>query len=125
MLGIRDRVTLKVLWTSDGNYPVYLFWTMVKYSKKNLRGNWQEEDLQNTMRALRKSKLPTNADVIHYKVPRRTLTAHLAENKQSKSKMGRKPILSPQQKKELSKRIIRLARTGCPITLKTVCVHIP
>jgi hypothetical protein len=46
---------------------------MVKYSKKNLRGNWQEEDLQNTMRALRKSKLPTNADVIHYKVPRRIL----------------------------------------------------
>ena len=42
----------------------------------------------------------------------------MAENKQTKSKLGRKTVLSPQQEKELSKRIIRLAQTGCPITLK-------
>jgi hypothetical protein len=43
--------------------------------------------------------------------------AYLAENKPSKSKLGRKTALSPQQEKELSKRIVRLAQTGCPITL--------
>jgi hypothetical protein len=42
----------------------------------------------------------------------------LAENKQTKSKLERKTVLSPQQEKVLSKRIIRPAQTGCPITLK-------
>jgi len=42
---------------------------MGKYIKKILRGNWQEEDLQNAMRAVRTSKLSTNAAAIHYKVP--------------------------------------------------------
>jgi hypothetical protein len=34
---------------------------MGKYIKKNLRDNWQEEDLQNAMRAVRTSRLSTNA----------------------------------------------------------------
>jgi hypothetical protein len=46
---------------------------MGKYSKKNLRGNWQKEDLQNKIRGVRTSKLSTNIAAIHYKVPRRTL----------------------------------------------------
>jgi hypothetical protein len=93
---------------------------MGKHSKKNLRGNWQEGDLQNTMRVVRTSKLSTNAVAIHYKVPRRTFRVYLVENRQSKSKLRRKTVLSPQQEKELSKRIIRLAQTGCPITLKVL-----
>jgi hypothetical protein len=55
---------------------------------------------------------------IHYKDPRRILRAHLTENKHSKSKLGRKIILSPEQKQELSKRIIRLAEIEYPITLQ-------
>jgi len=55
---------------------------------------------------------------IHYKVSRRILRAHLTENKHSKSKLGRKTILSPEQEQELSKRIIRLAEIGYPITLR-------
>ena len=51
--------------------------------------------MYNAMRVVRTSKLSTNAAAIHYKVPRRTLRAYLAENKQSKSKLGRKTILSP------------------------------
>jgi len=39
-----------------------------KYIKKNLRDNWQEEDLQNAMRAVRISRLSTVDAVIHYKV---------------------------------------------------------
>jgi hypothetical protein len=54
---------------------------MGKYSKKNLRGNWQEENMQNAMRVMRTSKLSTNAAAIHCKVPKRTLRAYLAENK--------------------------------------------
>ena len=87
---------------------------MGKYSKKNLRGNWQEEDLQNAMSVMRTSKLTTNATAIHYKVPRRTFREYTAENKQSKSKLGRKSVLSPQQEKKLSKKIIRLCQTGYP-----------
>jgi hypothetical protein len=87
---------------------------MRKYSKKNLRGIWQEEDMQNAMIVVRTSELSTNAAAIHYKVTRRTLTAYLAENKYSKSKLGRKTVLSPQQEKELSKKIIRLPQTECP-----------
>jgi hypothetical protein len=43
---------------------------MEKYSKQNLRGNRQEEDLQNAIRVVITSKLSTNAAVIHYKFPR-------------------------------------------------------
>jgi hypothetical protein len=52
---------------------------MGKYSNKNLRRNWQEEELQNDMRVMRKIKLSTNAAAIHYKVPRRTLRAYLTK----------------------------------------------
>jgi hypothetical protein len=70
------------------------------------------------MRVVRTSKLSTGAADIHYKVPRRTLRACLAENKRSESKLEGKTILSPQQEKELSERIIGLSETGCSITLK-------
>jgi len=94
---------------------------MGKYSKKNLRRNWQEEDLQNAMRVMRTRKLSTN---IHCKVQRRTLKAYLAAYKQSKSRMGRKTVLSPQQDKELSKGNIRLAQTGYPITSQILRMHV-
>jgi hypothetical protein len=42
---------------------------MGKYRKKNVRYNWQEEDLQNAMRVVRTSKVSTKATVIHYEVP--------------------------------------------------------
>jgi hypothetical protein len=45
---------------------------MVKYSKKIVGGNWQEEDLQNAMKVVRTSRLSTNADAINLKI-RRTL----------------------------------------------------
>jgi hypothetical protein len=74
---------------------------------------------------VRTSRLSTNAAAINYKVPKRALGAYLDENKQSKSKLGRKTVLPPQQERELSKRIIRLAHTGCTITLKILimCVR--
>jgi len=53
---------------------------MGKYSKKNLRGNWQEEDMQNALRVVRTSKLSTKAATVNYKVLRRTLITYLAEN---------------------------------------------
>ena len=70
--------------------------------------------MQNAMSVVRTSKLSTNAAAIHYKVPRRTLRAYLAEKKQFKSKLRRKTVLSPQQDKELSKRIISLTQTVSP-----------
>jgi hypothetical protein len=70
---------------------------MGKYGKKNLRGNWLEEHLQNETGAVITSRLSTNAATIHYKVPRRTRGAYLAENKQSRSKLGRKIVLFLQQ----------------------------
>jgi len=50
------------------------------------------------------SKLSTDAAAIYYQVPR-TSGAYLVENKQSKSKVGRNTVLSPEQEKELSKRL--------------------
>jgi len=35
---------------------------MGKYSKKNLRGNWQEKNLQNVMTAVRTSKISNNSN---------------------------------------------------------------
>jgi len=67
------------------------------------------------MRVVRTSKLSTNAAAVHYKVPK----AYLVENKRSKT------VLLLKQE-ELFQRIIRLAQTGYPITLKILrmCVHI-
>ena len=62
-----------------------------KIEQKNIRDNWQ--DLQNAMSVVRTGRLSTNAAGIHYKVRRRTLRAYMAENKQSKSKLGRKSVL--------------------------------
>jgi len=53
---------------------------MGKYSKKNLRGNWQEQDMQNAMMVVRTSKLSTITAVVCYKVLGRTIRAYLAEN---------------------------------------------
>jgi hypothetical protein len=39
-----------------------------KYSKKNVRGNWQKVDWQNGTRVMRTSKPSTKAAAIHYKV---------------------------------------------------------
>ena len=80
------------------------------------QGSWEQADYQQML-------------LLSIIKSRKGLLEHiLAENRQSKSKLGRKTVLSPQQEKELSKRIIRLARTGCPITLTIlrmcVCVHI-
>ena len=85
---------------------------MGKYSKKILRTDWQEEKLQNAMRVLRASRLSTNTAPFHHKVSRKALRTYLVENKQSKSEWGRKPVLSLQQEKELSKRITRQSETG-------------
>jgi hypothetical protein len=76
------------------------------------------------MRVVRTSRLSTNATAIHYKVPRRTLRAYLAKNKQCKSKLRRKTVLSPQQENELSKRFIRLSQSGYPITLKILRMRV-
>jgi len=46
--------------------------------------------LQNATRIVRICKLSTNASAINYKVPKRAVRAYLAENKQNKSKLGRK-----------------------------------
>jgi hypothetical protein len=40
---------------------------------KNLRGKWQEKDLQIAMRVVKTSKLSANGVAIHYKLPRMTL----------------------------------------------------
>ena len=85
---------------------------MGKYSKKILRTDWQEENLQNAMRVLTASRLSTNAAAFHQKVSRKAVRAYLVENKQSKSEWGRIPVRSLQQDKELSKRITRQSEAG-------------
>jgi hypothetical protein len=67
---------------------------------------------------LRSSKLSTNAAAIRYKVPRGTLRVYLVENTKRKSKLWKKAVLSSQQEKKLFKRIMRLAQTGYPVTLR-------
>ena len=79
---------------------------MGKYSKKNLRGNWQEEDMQNALRVVRTSKLSTKAATVNYKVLRRTLREYLAENKQSKSKLGSKLYFHHSRRKSYPRKLL-------------------
>ena len=80
---------------------------MGKYSKKNLRGNWQEEDLQNALRVVRTSKLSTNAAAIYYKVPRRTLLRHIWLNISTVNpKWGEKLYFNHSKRKSYAREIL-------------------
>lgn len=67
------------------------------------------------MAAVINNQLTQRQAATRYRIPRRTLRNHLKSGKTTK-KMGRDPILSKSQEKELVERIIKFAKICVPLT---------
>ncbi|KAK9892680.1 hypothetical protein WA026_021533 [Henosepilachna vigintioctopunctata] len=88
---------------------------MARYKAKGIRGKWSEESMKQGLTAVKSGKMKVNTAAKHYNVPRRTLRRYLQEKKETKSTLGRKPLLDPEQEKILASRVIRLCNVGYPL----------
>lgn len=86
---------------------------------RGLRGKWSSKDLKNAVAAIAAGSSHNAASKL-FKIPRRTLSRYVDNKQTNKSPMGRKPILNDDQEKGLSRRIVRLAEIGYPLTSKTI-----
>ncbi|CAH1986334.1 unnamed protein product [Acanthoscelides obtectus] len=77
------------------------FLTMARYKCKGLRSNWADANMKLALAAVRSRKMKIYTASKHYNVPRRTLIRYLQENKETKSTLGRKPLLNPEDEKIL------------------------
>ncbi|KAL0868255.1 hypothetical protein ABMA27_007786 [Loxostege sticticalis] len=91
-----------------------------RYKCRGIRGKWTEEDMLKALAAVKRRTMKIYTALKHFNIPRRTLT-----RKVKKSCLGRKPLLSTEQEKELKNRIIRLCNVGYPLTTRVLrsCVR--
>lgn len=96
-----------------------------KARNRGIRSKWTKEDLQNAVAAVKEGGMSRQGASKTFSIPRRTLSRYVDKNENKKSAMGRKPVLTADQERELSSRIIRLAEVGYPLTSKTLrrCVY--
>ncbi|KAJ8931629.1 hypothetical protein NQ314_015423 [Rhamnusium bicolor] len=83
---------------------------------QNLRAKWDDEAMENAMRAVERGMSQRKASE-RFNVPRRTLRNHLKTGSNIR-KLGRGSVLTKQQEKDLVTRIMRLAEVGYPVTPK-------
>lgn len=86
---------------------------------KKRRGLWSEDSLVAAMAAVINGELSQRQAADRYKIPRRTLRNHLKSQKTTK-KLGRDPILSKGQEKDLVERIIKFSKIGMPLTPQVI-----
>ncbi|KAJ8943082.1 hypothetical protein NQ314_009831 [Rhamnusium bicolor] len=93
---------------------------MPRNRSSGMRGQWTEEAMTRAVEAVT-AEMSVNKASITYALPRR----YLKENKGNKAAMGRKLILIKEQELELSRRIVRLADVGYPLTSAVLrrCVY--
>ncbi|KAJ2949421.1 hypothetical protein O0L34_g15337 [Tuta absoluta] len=101
---------------------------MARYKCRGIRGRWTEDDMIKAMSAVKRGVMKVYTASKHFNIPRRTLKRYLTENKNEKSSLGRKPLLSKEQEKDLEARIKRFCNIGSPLTprvlrscVKTFC----
>ncbi|KAJ8948410.1 hypothetical protein NQ318_009921 [Aromia moschata] len=81
---------------------------------RNIRAQWSAEDLSNAIKAVDRG-LSQQKAATRFGIRRRTIRNHIKTGKIER-KLGRQSILSPQQEKDLTARILRLADVGYPVT---------
>lgn len=91
--------------------------TMPPIRNKGIRSQWTNTQLELAINAIRNG-MSTNAASNRYNISRRTLKRYFEKNVDQKLKMGRKTVLDNEQEEELSRRIVRLAQVGYPLTNK-------
>ncbi|XP_063219165.1 tigger transposable element-derived protein 1-like [Bacillus rossius redtenbacheri] len=97
---------------------------MNPFNPQKKRGSWTQDGLSKAVDAVRLGNLSVNAASKRYVVPRRTLRRYLSNNQDVKSKLGCKATLKTEEERELSRRIIRLANVGYPLTSKMLKLNV-
>jgi len=93
---------------------------MARYKSKGIRGNWAESAIKLALSAIKNGTMKISTAAKNFNVPRRTLRRYLSENKERKSSLGRKPLLTNEQENLLESRIIRLSNVGYPLTQRVL-----
>ncbi|KAJ8937876.1 hypothetical protein NQ314_011679 [Rhamnusium bicolor] len=83
---------------------------------QNLRAKWDDEAMENAMRAVESGMSQRKASET-FNVPRRTLRNHLKTGSNNR-KLGRGSVLTKQQEKDMVTRTMRLADVGYSVTSK-------
>lgn len=86
------------------------------YVKKNLRGQWSEEDLRNAVADIRNGKGSVREISRIYKVPVRTLMRRKESGNFNKVSLGRKSCLSVEQEATLCRYILHMSSHGFALT---------
>lgn len=84
-------------------------------TKEKKRANWTTEQLQAAINSLKSGNLSQREAAHRFNIPRRTLRNHLKSGVLNK-KLGRSSLLSFEQEKQFSERIVRLCDIGMPLT---------
>ncbi|XP_072375567.1 uncharacterized protein, partial [Diabrotica undecimpunctata] len=92
---------------------------MPRVRNKEIRSQWSNQQLESAVAAVMNG-MSYNAASQRYNISRRTLKRYVEKNCTKKAKMGRKTILNIDQENELSRRIVRLAEVGYPLSNKTL-----
>ncbi|XP_052742085.1 uncharacterized protein LOC128198842 [Bicyclus anynana] len=89
-------------------------------STRKKRGElWTEDTMKAAMNAVQRGHLTQRSAAARYNIPRRTLRDHLKTGEEMK-RLGRKPVLTNNQEKDLVSRIKRFASIGIPLTPKFI-----
>lgn len=91
-----------------------------KARNQGIRSKWSRQELENAVTAVQEGRMSRQGASKTFSIPRRTLSRYVDSNQTSKARMGRKPVLTTDQERELSARIIRLAEVGYPLTSRTL-----
>uniref|UniRef100_A0A2A4K7W9 HTH CENPB-type domain-containing protein n=2 Tax=Heliothis virescens TaxID=7102 RepID=A0A2A4K7W9_HELVI len=90
------------------------------HSTRKRRGeSWSEDTMKAAIKAVQRGHLTQRLAAARYNIPRRTLRDHLKTGQEIK-RLGRKPILTNTQEKDLASRIKRFASIGIPLTPKFI-----
>ncbi|XP_060807694.1 jerky protein homolog-like [Amyelois transitella] len=90
------------------------------HSTRKRRGeSWSEDTMKVAIKAVQRGHLTQRSAAARYNIPRRTLRDHLKTGQEIK-RLGRKPILTNTQEKDLASRIKRFASIGIPLTPKFI-----
>ncbi|XP_047997351.1 uncharacterized protein LOC125234969 [Leguminivora glycinivorella] len=73
-----------------------------RYRSMGLRARWTQEEMQLAMAAVKSGEMGVYTASQHFNIPRRTLGSYLKNNREHKSKLGRKPSISISEKTDSS-----------------------
>lgn len=90
------------------------------YVRRNLRGQWSEEDLQNAVGDILNGRGSVREISRIYKVPVRTLMRKKESGNLTKVPLGRKSCLTYEQETSLSRYIVNMASHGFALSARDI-----